>query len=504
MIKKIYISDISPAHPNLGKGYATDYYYTQLANKLQNDLFNSGVSLEDCSPNIIRYATITLTCYMEDIVADSGQWRMFSNLSQEMFGWPVPMYHDKSEEYYPDEPSLMAVRYLIWHAANEMEDIWWNADSDILDTLATVAYQRLSDEFENAPINEQLTEDIEFFMKESEEDFNKMRFALIWLITNCYLLRTANSEEFLIDKMENTESLKDMMPDERMRRFYTYMTCIFAYKFGPLALYPKQYLAALARTKFMENMAKALDEIEVIPIHAFRYTASVDCQTLHMECTNGRTIDVEREEFTLEDDKLFSTNGCFASFVYYQDKWRLNGVMSAMKNIEDQWEDLCKKDPDYIPEGQAVADADWYIRHTGGKQLLFFKDAMELKKYMVEKMKFNMDMLSPYGKEKEQNQPTMVFIDKDEPKDCLHISYGFCPSIKAPENPYYDRQTAIEEAMEMLWNDQSVSTGTVLYLLEKGYVPDILNDKLISQKGTLQTRISDARFLLRYMRQHKY
>ena len=123
---------------------------------------------------------------------------------------------------------------------------------------------------------------------------------------------------------------------------------------------------------------------------------------------------------------------------------------------------------------------------------------------MVEKMHFNMDMLSSYGKEKDQDQPTMLFIDKDEPKDCLHISYGFCPCIKATENPFYDQQTAIEEAVEMLWHDQSVSTGAALYLLDKGYVPDILNDKLISQKGTLQTHDSDARFLLRYMRQYKY
>ena len=378
MIKKIYTSDISTSHPGIGKVYATDYYYTQLANKLLDDFKKANVDFEDSTANIMRYAAISLTLYMEDIVADSGQWRMFSDLCHEMFGWPVPMYHDETEEYYPDEPSLMAVRYIIWHAANEMEGIWWNPDYDKLDTLATVAYQRLSDEFEKAPINEQLTEDVETLMKESEEDFNKMRYALIWLITNCYIIRTARSEDFLINSMEDTESLKDMMSDERMRRFYAYMTSIFAYKFGPLALYPKQYLAALARAKSMEEMAKALDEIEVIPIHAFRYTASEDGQTLHMECTNGRTIDVPRNEFTLEDDKLFSTNCCFASFVYYQGKWRLNGVMSAIKNTEGIWEDLCKKDPDYIPEGQAVADADWYIRHTGGKQLLFFKDATEL------------------------------------------------------------------------------------------------------------------------------
>lgn len=53
-LKKILSSDIRVSHPNLSKGYVNDYYYTQLANKLQDDLINTNVDLEETTGNIIR------------------------------------------------------------------------------------------------------------------------------------------------------------------------------------------------------------------------------------------------------------------------------------------------------------------------------------------------------------------------------------------------------------------------------------------------------------------
>ena len=501
--KKIYTSDITEVNPYPPKGYPTDFYYTQLANKLLEDFSNSDVDLGNSHSDIIRLAAITLTKYMEDIVADSGQWRMFSYLCQQMFGWPVPMYHDEEEEYYPDEPSLMAVRYLIWHAATETDDIWWEPDLDELDELANIAYQRLCDEFEKAPVNVLLAEDINTMLRESEEDFNKIRFTLIWLTFNSYLIHTVEGDRLLFEHIKDADSLKDIMTERRMRLYYIYMNCIFAYKFGPLALNSKEYIAALARVKSMDKLAKALDEIETIPMRAFQYSASEDGKKLNMQCTNGKTIEVARDEIMISDKRLFKTNYCMSSFIYFQGEWHLNGVFSALDGTEGNWDTYCKKDPDYIPEGQINADANWYLKHTGGKQLFFFKDATELKNYMVKNWNFNKDMLADYGKEAIQNQPTMVFINKEGHKDNLHLSYGYCPYIKAPDNPFYNPQTAAKEAVEILWND-GVSTETALYLLDKGYLPDLINNELISQKGSLQTRVSDARFLLRYMRQHKY
>ena len=168
--RRILISDITHAHPLLKKAYPTDSYYTKLANRILDDFCNTDVDLEETTESIFRYAAITLACYLEDIVADSGQWRAFSDLCQKMFGWPVPVYHDKEEEYFPDEPSMMAVRFLIWHGATEMDDIWWKPDIPELEELAKTAYLRLMEEFENAPVNEQLAEDIDTMLDDAAPD----------------------------------------------------------------------------------------------------------------------------------------------------------------------------------------------------------------------------------------------------------------------------------------------------------------------------------------------
>ena len=54
--------------------------------------------------------------------------------------------------------------------------ISWNADLEELDSLAKVAYKRLCDEFEDAPINEELVEDIEKWLCENGIRYETVQF----------------------------------------------------------------------------------------------------------------------------------------------------------------------------------------------------------------------------------------------------------------------------------------------------------------------------------------
>ena len=56
----------------------------------------------------------------------------------------------------------------------------------------------------------------------------------------------------------------------------------------------------------------------------------------------------------------------------------------------------------------------------------------------------------------------------------------------------------------MLWNDDCVGTGAMLYMLDRGLLPDLLNDELIMQDNPAEVKDRDARFLLRYMRKERY
>ncbi len=506
MIKKnpaVLVYHLHHAHPYYAS-YSTDGYYLRLASQLLNDFIKSRINMGKSTDSIFHYAAVSLASYLEDIVADSGQWRAFSALCQQMFGWPVPIYHDDTEEYYPDEPSLMAVRYLIYNAATEIDDIWWKPETPELDQLARIAYQRINDAFEEAPVNNDLTADINEMLDRAGQDFITMRPALIWFFSNCYLTASAASKKLLMKVSSDVGQLGDMLSEKSKQSFISIMYCIFAYKIGPLALYPKDYLAALMRTRGKDTLAAEVEDIEVLPLRTYRYAVAPGSQSLTLECVDGSMLQLARDEFTVDDKQLAAHDGCKASFVGYQGAWHLNGVMAVLQDTSDRWEELCEEDSGHLPEGCVTVDADWYLERTRGRQLFFFANTDEIKEYVRTRFHFNEEACQSFDQHHFGDEPVMMFIDKSEPKNCLQFSYGFTPCVAAPDNPFYDADTARQEAIEMLWNDDSVSTGAMLYLLDHGYLPEVLADDLICQSGTQRDRDADARFLLRYMRRENY
>ena len=87
-LKKIVTNDIKKCHPNQNP-CQTDQYYQRLANRLQDGFCSLGKIIEERTAEVIHRGAIMLANYMEDIVADSGQWRAFSNLCQKLYGHPV-------------------------------------------------------------------------------------------------------------------------------------------------------------------------------------------------------------------------------------------------------------------------------------------------------------------------------------------------------------------------------------------------------------------------------
>lgn len=502
-LSRITSREIKHCHPYKDHLYATDLYYTQLANKVMNQLSKLDIDLGDAKPSIIRYASILLANYMEDIVSDSGVWRSFSTLCREMYGYDVPMFHDE-EEYYDDEPSLNVVRYLIWNAANEMDDFWWFTDQSDLLLMAQAAYDLLSDEFEKAPVNTALVEDVDKLLRDSSSDFFKMRSALVWVYSRCYITRCTAAEDALENRLDEARHVSIMEHDVNMQFYFALMTCVFIYKTGPLALYPKDYLEQLLRTRSMASIADDVAAIEAMPYGTYRYTVSPSGQTLEMERTNGRQIQVARDEIQLSDEKLFNENNAvMAQFVYYQSAWHHNGVLAPLKfKNEDEWNSMCVKDPDYMPAGIMSASADYFISRADGRQLIYFDNKKDIKSFMKKKFGFKSSMLTFLNQCKDA--PVIMFFDKTEHKNVLQLSHGFINCVADADNPYYDRAIAQNDAIEMWWNEQSVGTGMLHYFLDHHMLPDVYETSFFMPSSTSGQKEQDARFLVRYMRKTKY
>lgn len=516
MTKKIVINDIKACHPN-DKPSQTDMYYMRLANKIKEKLSALKYMTDEKEDEIIHRGAILMTNYMEDIVADCGVWRTLSNLCMNLYGHPVPLFH-KDEEYYPDEPSLNAVRYLLWIAWSDVTDSFVFSDSKNLDRMAITAFSILDETFEDAPINEQLAEDTESLLRIATEGFDELRTVLKWLYDKCYLI-SGEKNNMLLDRHVNemlSLSEEGTIPymSIDMAWYYAYTKCIFQYKTGHLALYPKDLLAAMMRTKGMEQEAEEVESIEFlnfgmykmesVKLPFFQRREKTDVKRVKLTRTNGKQIEINAYELNLPDGKTSDDfDGLAAtSFVLYQGEWHLNGILMLYEDIAEKWDDLCKDDSDYIEPGNQTLTGEMMLKRTGGQRIAYFADREKLKDFLEEKIRFPRNMLS-FIDEKDGDLP-VVFIDTEEPKNCLQIFFSSSPWIADPVNPYYNKAEARKSAINILLETENVTTHAVKYLLEHDFLPDIYDDDVLSSFSTTEEKRKDIDFLLRYYRREEY
>ena len=514
-LKKIVANDIKSCHLNQDSNQ-TDQYYQQLANRLQDAFCSLGKIAEGNTAEVMHRSAIVLANYMEDIVADSGQWHAFSDLCLQLYGHPIPLFHG-DEDYYPDEPSLNAIRYLIWTIASDVTGEFVLSDSKNIEQMASAAYDILDKAFEEAPVNEQLADDVKSELQYATEGFDQLRGSLMWLFTRCYLTAGEQNEKLVGKHIEEMSRLAERtdFPDisPGMALYYASTRSIFNYRIGPLALYPKDYLAAMMRTKGMEQQAEEVAKIEMLDMGTYKFEPAKSSlgllgrtpkqDRLKLTRTNGKQIEIEARELNLPEEDLKRFDGLMASsFVYYQSEWHLNGMLFPLSQVTKNWSKLCEDDRENLKPGTKTLTADMMLERTKGQQIAYFANREQMKDFLEEKIRFPRQMLS-FVDQTEGEFPTL-FIDKEEPKDCLQIFCGYSPCIADPDNPFYDSEIARERAINILWDAETITTHAVEYLLEHNCLPDIFNDGVLSKFSTTEEKRHDIDFLMRFYRRENY
>lgn len=137
----------------------TDAWYLNLVNELVPLIANSnkyrGMAEEQ------KRVALACVMYLEDCVANVGNWREFIHWHKESYGRYLPFY-SLSEDYQPDEINREDIAFLLWaiHLPSGDEYDWVEnpMDKDLLE-FAGVLYERLDALFESAPISEHLAPD---------------------------------------------------------------------------------------------------------------------------------------------------------------------------------------------------------------------------------------------------------------------------------------------------------------------------------------------------------
>ena len=158
--QKIYMQMWLKAHRRV-KIVDTDQWYLDFANSLLPDIAGSAWGASE-SYEVQKRMALAFALYLEDCVADGGNWRQFIHWHKENHGRYLPFYA-LTEDYLPDEINREDVAFLLWGIDDPAGDDYCGSvenpmDRDLLE-LAGVIYERLDAAFESAPVSENLAAD---------------------------------------------------------------------------------------------------------------------------------------------------------------------------------------------------------------------------------------------------------------------------------------------------------------------------------------------------------
>ena len=162
--RKIYMKSWAELHGR-AKVVDTDEWYLNLANELLplvEDFYLHNADLcdaKECGMEILQRITLSCALYLEDCVADAGNWREFIHWHKTNYGRYLPFY-PLTKEYLPDEINREDIAFLLWTTPpNDESNVGWSPLDENLMELTELIYGRLDAAFESAPISEHLAPD---------------------------------------------------------------------------------------------------------------------------------------------------------------------------------------------------------------------------------------------------------------------------------------------------------------------------------------------------------
>ena len=158
--QKIYMKAWLDAHGR-AKAVDTDEWYLDFANQLlplvADSFIYGGREWEEDQKRV----ALTCALYLEDCVADGGNWRQFIHWHRKSYGRYLPFYA-LTEEYLPDEINREDIVFLLWAinspVGDDFDGVENPMDADLLE-FADTLYNRLDAAFELAPISDYLATD---------------------------------------------------------------------------------------------------------------------------------------------------------------------------------------------------------------------------------------------------------------------------------------------------------------------------------------------------------
>ena len=236
-MQQITTKDFLISQPSFPEVSETDPFYLSLANRLYDKIY-SEPAFENMPVGLAKKIALTLTDYLQDVVADAGIWRSFVLANRELYGFTLPFYQI-SENYIDFELNFEDIRFLVWYVIAMLweEQRLINPFDDRLLKLSERSYDVLESIYEEAPVAEQfnMARGLEFT---DPEDREKIYALGNWLFLHCYLMTPA----FSLTLRELSYDLDPQDPDHVITLNKRLEEALINNTTGPLALFTPEWV----------------------------------------------------------------------------------------------------------------------------------------------------------------------------------------------------------------------------------------------------------------------
>ncbi len=492
VMKKIYPKKWLELHP-YKQTNSVDQYYVGIANEIHKRLYSSTIADAFEEEENIRYTSLCLAAWFEDVISQTGIWQAFTAECRKRYGAYLPFYPIKGD-YFPDEINLEDIRFLLWHhiqyLCRGISAI--NPENPGIEQTAQEIYGLLAEEYETAPENERMQEFL-YHSAMGEEDFFRYREILDWFHYQCYF------------NIENVAQCRDeaerLLDDEKITPEMA-ETLIYATRTS-LTFKGRRNLLSLTSPEWLALIGKAHPEHQLWGKVKARENSCYLLEKEDDEVLYVKDLCSEDEgEFKITKKSLnlsairsreVGKSTLICELIYFGNAWWQCGML--LENKYDQkmaeYVDDLTKQKEKTNEKAAFHD---FIKASGGKSFVFCQSQEEISDFLLNKMDYDLKEDLDIPRIHTENGAMLMA----NPHTGLHIQFKLCECIKSPDNPNYNKEEAEKNAIMFIVNPDIIPYQLSCILQDEGMLPDAYLNSLQRKEYGQEFIRKNAHFLTDY------
>ena len=492
VMKKIYPQKWLELHP-YKQTNSVDQYYVGIANEIHKRLYSSTIADAFEEEENIRYTSLCLAAWFEDVISQTGIWQAFTAECRKRYGAYLPFYPIKGD-YFPDEINLEDIRFLLWHhiqyLCRGISAI--NPENPGIEQTAQEIYGLLAEEYETAPENERMQEFL-YHSAMGEEDFFHYREILDWFHYQCYfnienVAQCRDEAERLLDDEKITPEMAETLI------YATRTSLTFKGRRNLLSLTSPEWLALIGnahpehqlwgKVKVRENSCYLLEKEDD------RYLYVKD---LCSEDEGEFKITKKSLNLSAIRSREAGKSTLICELIYFGNAWWQCGMLLENKynqKMAEYVDDLTKQ-KEKTNEKAAFHD---FIKASGGKSFVFCQSQEEISDFLLNKMDYNLKEGLDIPRINTENGAMLMA----NPHTGLHIQFKLCECIKSPDNPNYNKEEAEKNAIMFIVNPDIIPYQLSCILQDEGMLPDAYLNSLQGKEYGQEFIRKNAHFLTDY------